>query len=351
MRLELQEAVNRVINSSQFILGDELEKFEEEYACFIGVKYCLGVGNGLDALHIILEAYGIGRGDEVIIPAHTFIATALAVSYAGAVPVFVDVCEDTCNMNIDLLEQKITGRTKAIIPVHMYGRLSEMEKVYQIAKKYNLFVIEDAAQAHNALSIDGKKAGSIGHAAGFSFYPGKNLGALGDAGAIMTNDIELYQKAKALRNYGSDKKYHHIYQGFNSRMDELQAAVLRVKIKYLDGWTSERQRIAGYYLDNMTNDFVKLPKNAGNENVWHIFPVFSKERDRFQKYLKQKGIMTQVHYPIPLYLQEGYKDLGYAKGDFPIADKIASTELSLPLWIGMTKEEMGQIVSAVNNFE
>lgn len=349
IRKELDQAMATTVERDWYILGQELEQFEKEYAAYCGTSYCLGVGNGLDALHIILNAYGIGAGDEVIVPADTFIATALAVSYCGAVPVFVDVCEDSYNLNPALLEEKITERTKAIMAVHLYGKLADVKAIRNIAKCYNLKVIEDAAQAHGAI-IDGKRAGALGDAAGFSFYPGKNLGALGDAGAITTNDEELYEKAKALRNYGSNVKYHHIYRGYNSRMDELQAAVLRVKLKHLNNWSQERRKIAEYYVRNIDNDVIKLPRLSNMDNVWHVFPVLCNDRDGLQAYLKQHGIMTQIHYPISVHLQEAYRELGYKRGDFPVAENIADTELSLPLWCGMTDNEMKEVVQALNAF-
>ncbi len=346
---EIHSAIDRVLDADWYILGKELEQFEQKYASYCGTQYCLGVGNGLDALHIILRAYGIGAGDEVIVPSDTFIATALAVSYCGAKPVFVDVCENSYNLNPVLLENKITENTKAVMVVHLYGRMADVESIRDIAKKYHLKVIEDAAQAHGAM-IDKKRAGSLGDAAGFSFYPGKNLGAFGDAGAITTNDKELYEKAKIIRNYGSNVKYHHIYKGFNSRMDEMQAAVLKIKLKYLDEWTSERKRIAEYYKKNISNDKIQLPVEDDKDNVWHIFPVFCEERNKLQNYLADNGIMTQIHYPIPVHLQEAYRDLHYKKGDFPVAEKIADTELSLPIWYGMTTTEMEQVVQVLNRF-
>lgn len=346
---ELIEAVNNVMKSEWYIMGQELSMFEEEYAEFCRTEYCLGVGNGLDALHIILCAYGIGAGDEVIVPANTFIATALAVSYTGAIPVFADVDEATCNMNPELIEDKITEKTKAIIAVHLYGRLAHMEKINQLAGKYNLYVIEDAAQAHGAI-WGGRKAGSLGNAAGFSFYPGKNLGALGDAGAITTSDEELYKRARALRNYGSEVKYHNIYQGFNSRMDELQAAILRVKLRYLDGWTVRRSEIANFFSHNIENRKIKIPRSSGQDNVWHIYSIFCEQRDKLQCYLRDKDIMTQIHYPIPVHLQQAYRDLGYQKGDFPVTEHLADTELSLPIWYGMTKKQLEEVVLALNQF-
>lgn len=346
---EISQAIQRVTENEWYIMGNELEQFETEYAKFTGTRYCIGVGNGLDALHIVLAAYGIGAGDEVIIPADTFIATALAVSYVGATPVLVDVCWDSCNIDPVLIEDRITEKTKAIIAVHLYGRLADMAAVKDIAQRYNLIVIEDAAQAHNA-SMDGAKAGNFGNAAGFSFYPGKNLGALGDAGAITTNSSEVYEKAKKLRNYGTQIKYHHTCQGFNSRMDEMQAAVLRVKLKYLNEWTRERQNIAKYYVQNIQNQKIQLPNMTEGDNVWHIFPVFCEEREKLKQYLQEKGVMSQIHYPIPIHLQEAYQHLGYREGNFPVAEKIAREELSLPLWCGMSLEEMQQVVEAVNGF-
>ncbi|MBQ8165690.1 MAG: DegT/DnrJ/EryC1/StrS family aminotransferase [Lachnospiraceae bacterium] len=349
IRYELEYAIKKVIDNSWYIMGEELDLFEQEYADYCGTKYCLGVGNGLDALHILLKAYNIGQGDEVIVPANTFIATALAVSYVGAIPVLVDACEDTYNINPKHIENAITDKTKAIMAVHLYGRLADMVAVNEIAKKHNLIVIEDAAQAHGA-TRDGKKAGSYGHAAGFSFYPGKNLGALGDAGALVTDDEIVYRKVKALRNYGSEEKYHHAYKGINSRLDEMQAAILRVKLKYLDRWTEERQRIADFYLNNIKNDRIKLPTTSSKDNVWHIFPVFCSERDELQKYLTSSGIMTQIHYPIPVHLQEAYADLGYKEGDFPVAERLAKSELSLPLWVGMTDDDLSKIIDVINRF-
>lgn len=349
IRKEMEQAVHRVLEREWYVLGEELEKFEEEFAVFCGTKYCVGVGNGLDALHIALCAYGIGAGDEVIVPASTYIATALAVSYAGAVPILVDASLDTYNINPKLIEEKITKRTKAIMAVHLYGRLADMEKINEIASRYHLIVIEDAAQAH-AAQYCGRRAGALGHVAGFSFYPGKNLGALGDAGAITTDDKEIDQKARALRNYGSEKKYHNQYKGFNSRMDEIQAAVLRVKLRHLEAWTKERQRIAKCYLEGIDNVKLQLPLSTGENNVWHVFPVLCKERDALQNYLKDCGIMTLIHYPVPIHRQEAYHELACQCGDFPVAEQIAEQELSLPLWCGMTEDEIETVIEKVNGF-
>lgn len=351
IRNELDEAYRRVMESGWFVSGYELDCFEREYAEFCGTKYCIGVGNGLDALRMILIGYGIGQGDEVILPANTFIATALAVSYVGAIPVLVDCDSLTYNINPQLIEAKITDRTKAIIMVHLYGRCADVHEIRGIADKYSLKLIEDAAQAHGAI-YHGKSAGNLGDAAGFSFYPGKNLGALGDGGAVTTNDADLAKKVYALRNYGSERKYHHIFQGCNSRLDELQAAFLRVKLKRMKDWTEERQEIAAYYLENIKSEFIAVPKaNSEKENVWHIFPVFLEERNKLQDYLKVNGIQTQIHYPIPIHLQKAYQNLGYKKGDFPVAEMNAEKELSLPLWVGMNNEMCGKLVDTVNIFK
>jgi len=340
---ELKEATNRVIDSNWYILGKEVENLEREFANYLGVKYCIGVGNGLEALHIILRAYGIGKGDEVIIPSNTYIATALAVSYSGATPIFVEPVERTYNINPDLIEEKITKKTKAIIPVHLYGQACDMDLINKIAKKYNLKVIEDAAQAHGA-TYKGEKCGTLGDASGFSFYPTKNLGALGDAGAITTNDKDLAKKVKALRNYGSEKHYYNKYMGFNSRLDEMQAAILRVKLRHLEEFNEERKMIARLYLNNLQDTDLILPYvPEWAEPVWHQFVVRTKERDELQEYLKSKGIGTLIHYPLPIHLQEAYKYLGYKKGDFPIAEKMANEVLSLPMWVGLSYIDIKKI--------
>lgn len=335
---ELKEATNRVIDSNWYILGKEVEKFESEFANYLGIKYCIGTGNGLEALHIILRACDIGKGDEVIIPSNTYIATALAVSYAGATPVMVEPNEQTYNINPDLIEEKITKKTKAIMPVHLYGQVCDMDPINEVAWKYNLKVIEDAAQAHGA-TYKGRKCGTLGDASGFSFYPTKNLGALGDAGAITTNDKKLAEKVRALRNYGSEKHYYNKYMGFNSRIDEMQAAILRVKLGHLDEFNEERKRIAQLYLGDLQDTNLILPYvPEWTEPVWHQFVIRNKKRDELQEYLKSKGIGTIIHYPLPIHLQEAYKHLGYKKGDFPIAEKIANEVLSLPMWVGLCEE-------------
>ena len=298
---ELLTCYAEVYDNQWFIRGKKLEQFELDFAAYCGAKYCIGVGNGLDALQMLLRAYNIGPGDEVLVPSNTFIATVLAISYVGATPIFVEPDKDTLLIDPEKIEEKINEHTRAIMVVHLYGRLADMEKINAIATKYNLKVIEDAAQAHGA-EWNGKKVGNWGDAAAFSFYPGKNLGAFGDAGAIVTNDEEIAQKVRALGNYGSEVKYKHDYKGVNSRLDEIQAAVLSVKLKYLDVWTKERQRIAQMYYRGISNSKLKLPVYT-EQNVYHIFPVLSADRDALQAYLLEKGIQTLIHYPTPIHLQ------------------------------------------------
>jgi dTDP-4-amino-4,6-dideoxygalactose transaminase len=350
IRNEVFEALNKVYDKNWFIMGDELVQFEKEFAAYCGTSYCIGVGNGLEALHLILRAYGIGEGDEVIVPANTYIATALAVNYTGAKPILVDADFSSYNIDCSLIENHITDKTKAIIVVHLYGNPVNMEKIYDLAKKYQLKIIEDAAQAHNG-KYKGQRVGSLGDAAGFSFYPGKNLGALGDAGAITTCDEELAKKVMVLRNYGSEVKYQNIYKGYNSRLDEIQAAILRVKLKHLDEWTKERQEIAAYYLENIKNSKLNLPGISDiTENVWHVFPVLCADRDKLQIFLKDHNIATMIHYPIPIHLQEAYAEIGGKLGDYPVTERIAREELSLPIWIGMEKNIIRNIVEVINNF-
>lgn len=348
---DLRAAFERVYDRSWYIEGVEDESFEKAFAEYCGTDYCIGVGNGLDALMLALKALGIGKGDEVIVPANTFIATALAVTYTGAIPVLVDADIRTFNINPTLIEAAITNHTKAIMPVHLYGQPCDMEPIIEIARKHNLFIIEDCAQAHGA-TYKGKRIGSFGEAAGFSFYPGKNLGALGDAGATVTSDERLAKKIRALGNYGSDYKYHHIYEGNNSRLDEMQAAFLSVKLNHLDRMNEERRRIANRYLQGIVNERIIKPFVPDYANpVWHIFGVRTEKRDELEKYLNDKGIGTNKHYPIPVHMQECYKELGYKAGDFPVAEEISKTELSLPMYYGMTEDEIDYIINAINSWE
>ena len=347
---ELRAAFNRVYTRSWYIEGEENKIFERAFAKYCETKYAVGCGNGLDALMLALKALGISQTDEVIVPANTFIATALAVTYAGATPIFVEPDIRTFNIDPSKIEEKITTKTKAIIPVHLYGQPCDMDKIMEIAHKHNLFVIEDCAQAHGA-TYKGKKVGSFGDIAGFSFYPGKNLGALGDAGAIVTNNRELADKVKALSNYGSDYKYHHIYKGNNSRLDELQAAFLGAKLSILDKVNENRRAIAKKYDEGITNpEYVKPFIIPGAISVYHIYGIRTKRRDDLEKYLNKAGVCTNKHYPIPIHLQTCYKDLGYKKGDFPIAEEISATELSLPMFYGMTDEEIQYVIDIINAF-
>lgn len=348
---ELADAYKHVTDSGWFIQGRECEAFEKEYAAYIGTDYCAGTACGLDAILLILRAMDIGKGDEVIVPSNTFIATALAVSYAGALPVFVEPVIENYNIDAERIEEKVTSRTKAVIAVHLQGRPADMDAVNRVAQKYGLKVIEDAAQAHGA-EYKGQKAGALSDAAAFSFYPGKNLGALGDGGAVTTDDKVLADKIRALGNYGSDMKYHHIYKGMNSRLDEMQAAFLRVKLKHLDRWNKRRQEIAKRYLEEIKNPLIVLPMPDTEEfhHVYHIFAIRCDRRCELETYLSRNGIDTMRHYPVPMHLQEAYKDLGYAKGKFPAAEEISRTILSIPMYYGMTDQETGYVADMLNRF-
>jgi dTDP-4-amino-4,6-dideoxygalactose transaminase len=298
-----------------------------------------------------LKALGIGKGDEVIVPSNTYIATALAVTYVGATPVFVEPRIETFNINPDLIEAAVTPRTKAIIPVHLYGQACEMDPILDIAKKHGLKVVEDCAQAHGA-TYKGQKVGTFGDAAGFSFYPGKNLGALGDAGAVVTSNEDLAEIVRALGNYGSDYKYHHVLKGNNSRLDELQAAFLAAKLPHLDRMNEERRRIAHKYLDGIRNPKVVLP-TVDDEMVpvWHIFGIRCAERDALETWLNERGVSTNKHYPIPMHLQECYSDLGFKRGDYPIAEEISETQLSIPMYYGMSDDEIDYVIESINLFD
>ena len=350
LAVEIDAAIDRVRDAEFYILGNELENFEQEYAKYCGTRFAIGCGNGLDAINLSLKALGIGEGDEVIVPAHTFVATALAVSYTGALPVFVDNEPLACNIDPSKIEAALTARTKAILPVHLYGQMAQMEEIADIAKKHGLHVVEDAAQAHGAMR-NGKRPGAWGDMACFSFYPGKNLGAMGDAGAIVTNDEVLEKKLRALRNYGAEQRYHHDIKGTNSRLDELQAAILRAKLPSLDKWNDGRKRVAEKYLSGISNPLITLPAVlSGNAHVWHIFAVFCKGRDKLQEHLQHNGVHTIIHYPIPQHMQKAYLDLGHKQGDFPVAEEIADTELSLPMFYGMTDEQTSYVINLLNSF-
>jgi len=331
LKEEIDAAIKQVLEGGWYILGPEVENFERDYAKYCGASFAVGVANGLDALHLALTAMGIGEGDEVIVPSNTYIATWLAVSHCGAKPVSVEPDEATYNIDPGLIEAAITPRTKAILPVHLYGQPADLDPILAIARKYGLRVLEDAAQAHGA-RYKGKRIGCHGDAVAWSFYPGKNLGALGDGGAITTNDPELVDRLRVLRNYGSRVKYVNDVQGWNSRLDPIQAAVLRVKLRYLDEWNVRRSAIAHQYLGNMRNDLLTLPHTPEwADSVWHLFVVRHPNRDALQQHLKDAGVGTLIHYPIPPHLQAAYRSLEYSEGDFPIAEKMAREILSLPM--------------------
>ncbi len=347
---ELDAAYHRAMDSGWYILGGEVCAFEEEFAAFVGTKHCIGVANGLEALQLILRGYGIGAGDEVIVPANTYIATWLAVSGAGAVPVPVEPVERTFNLDARLIEAAITSKTKAILPVHLYGQTAQMDAINEIAGQAGLKVIEDAAQSHGA-RYKGRRAGALCDAAGWSFYPTKNLGAYGDAGAITTDDAELAQRVRLLRNYGSKEKYYNEVKGINSRLDELHAALLRVRLRYLDEWNARRARIAEMYLTELSETALLLPAVAdGAEPVWHLFVVRSREREKLQSYLKSAGVSTLVHYPVPPHLQEAYVEMGLAEGAHPITEAIHREVLSLPMGPHLSSEDAARVVEAVRSF-
>lgn len=351
IRKELDAAYKKVLDTSYFIQGEECRKFEEEYAEYCGTQYCVGVATGLDAIYLILKALGIKEGDEVIVPSNTYIATALAVSFTGATPVFVEPTIETYNIDVTRIEEKISSKTKAIIAVHLQGRPADMDPINAIAKAHGLYVIEDAAQGHGA-RYKGKRVGSLSDAAAWSFYPGKNLGALGDGGCITTNNKEIADKVRALGNYGSDYKYHHIYKGTNSRLDELQAAFLRVKLPHLDKWNEARRAVAKRYLAEINNPIIKLPlpSSVDYEHVYHVFVIRCDKRDELEKYLADNGIGTVKHYPIPMHLQKAYEELRIAEGELPIAEEISKTVLSIPMYYGMTDEEVDYVIDTLNKY-
>lgn len=346
---EIDAACRRVLESGWYILGGEVEAFEQEFAAFCEVAHCIGVGNGLDALHLILKGMGIGPGDEVIVPSNTFIATWLAVSYAGATPVGVEPDAATGNIDPTRIEAAITPRTRAIMPVHLYGQPADMDPICAIAKRYGLRVFEDAAQAHGA-RYKGRRAGALSDAAGFSFYPGKNLGGFGDGGAITTDDPQLAEKIRSLRNYGSREKYRHEFQGYNSRLDELQAAMLRVKLRHLDEWNSRRRGVAAKLNARLSASLVlalpAVPDWA--EPAWHLYVVRCRQRDQLQQKLATAGIGTLIHYPVPPHLQLAYAGMGASPGTFPIAERLAGEVLSLPMGPHLGQEALNRIVAAVN---
>ncbi|HIU91494.1 MAG TPA: DegT/DnrJ/EryC1/StrS family aminotransferase [Candidatus Limenecus avicola] len=348
-RNEIDERITQVLDSGWYILGEQVRVFEKNFANFCGVKHCIGCANGLDALNLIIKGFGFTDGDEIIVPANTYIASILAISQNGCKPILVEPDINTYNINPDLIEQKITDKTKAIMVVHLYGQAVEMEKIWDIANRYNLKIIEDSAQSHGAM-YKGKRAGNLGDASGFSFYPGKNLGCLGDGGCVTTNDDELAYRIRAIANYGSDYKYHHIFKGTNSRLDEIQAAVLDIKLKHLDEDNDRRREIAKFYRENIKNPNIILPQLKEEENhVWHIFAVRINDRDRLKKYLEGNGIETNIHYPTAPHKQECYKELEHLS--FPVSEKIHKEILSLPISPVLTNEEVTKIVKVINDYE
>ena len=352
LRGELDAAYHRVMDSGWYILGEEVDSFEREFAADCGVKHCIGVGDGLDALVLILRGFGIGPGDEVIVPANTYIATWLAVSQVGAKPVPVEPRPHTFNLDPARIADAVTAKTKAIMAVHLYGQPAEMDAILALARSRGLKVIEDAAQAHGA-TYNGVKVGALGDAAGFSFYPGKNLGALGDGGAVLTDDDGLADRVRLLRNYGSRKKYYNEAKGFNSRLDSLQAAFLRVKLRYLQDWNSRRRKIAEQYLKGLTGvaDLRLSEVASGADPVWHVFVVAHPKRDSLQSYLSDRGIGTLIHYPVPPHLSGAYAELGLRRGTFPITETLADQVLSLPIGPHLGTDDVSQVVNAISEFK
>lgn len=351
LKSELDAAYHRVMESGWYILGAEVDAFEHDFAEYCGVKHCVSVGNGLEALHLILRAYGIGKGDEVIVPANTYIATWLAVSYSGAQPIPIEPDRNTYNIDPEHIERKITKKTKAILPTHLYGQSADMDIINSIAEEYGLIVVDDAAQAHGA-KYRGNRVGSLSDATGWSFYPGKNLGAFGDAGAITTNNDTIAERVRTLRNYGSKVKYFNEVQGFNSRLDPLQAAFLRVKLKYLDEWNTRRLQIAKYYLSALSEiPEITRPYVPGwAEPSWHLFVIQHKKRETFLQYLRDMGVQTLIHYPVPPHLQSAYNEMNLSIGTFPITEEIHRKIVSLPMGPHLTSAEAQKVVEVIHSY-
>lgn len=351
LKSDLDRAIQQVISETSFILGKEVANFEKNFASFTGTRYAIGVNSGLDALVLAIRALGLKENNEVLLPAHTFIATALGVSWAGAKPVFVDVDPDYCLLDLSKAKKALTKNTKAILPVHLYGQPAPMNEILNFAKENQLFVIEDAAQAHGA-SIHGKKCGSFGDLGCFSFYPSKNLGAFGDGGIITTDREDLYEKISSLRNYGSKIKYQHDLKGMNSRLDNLQAALLDIKLKYLSDWNAKRRALAKIYSEELINvKALRLPKDRpGFESVYHLYVILTERRDELKDFLEKQGMHTGIHYPVPMHLQKAYQDLNYKAGDFPVAEKIAKNCLSLPFYPELPAEDVKTVCQAIQKF-
>jgi len=350
IREEVREAVDRVLDGGQYIMGPEVKTFEQEVAEYVGVKHAIGVANGTDALLLALDAAGVGKGDEVITTPFTFFATAEVVSQLGATPVFVDIDPKTYNIDVEQIKAKITEKTKAIIPVHIFGQPANMDEIMEIAEKHNLFVLEDAAQAMGA-EYKGKKIGSLGHAATYSFFPTKNLGGYGDGGMVVTNDDELARKIRILRVHGSNPKYYHSMIGYNSRLDELQAAILRIKLRQLDQWNDARRQKAALYNELLAGTPVVTPYHAEDrKHIYHLYIVQAEERDELMQHLKENGISTGVYYPVPLHQQEVYKPLGYNEGSLPVAEYMSKRTFALPLYAELEDETIRMIADTIKAF-
>jgi dTDP-4-amino-4,6-dideoxygalactose transaminase len=347
---EIGEAVSKVLREGDFILGREVSLFEEEFASFCEAKWAVGVDSGTSALELALRAYEIGPGDEVITAANTFIASALAISHAGATPVLVDVDADTYTIDVAAIEKAITPRTKAIIPIHLYGHSADMDPIRQLSQRHGLVVIEDACQAHGA-RYKGKRTGSLGHAAAFSFYPGKNLGAYGDGGAVVTSDDAVAKRLGMLRNYGQKEKYQHMFRGFNRRLDTLQAAVLRTKLKHLDEWNEARRQHAKSYSRLLAQSRLVVPRASPFcESVWHLYVIRIEQRDALKEHLANRGISVGIHYPIPIHLQPAYRDLGHQPGDFPVTEEYSRQILSLPMYAELTPDILCRVAETAGEF-
>jgi len=347
----MEAAISKVLKTNQFILGESVLAFEKQYAAYHHVSYCSGVANGLDAIYLSLKVLGIGKGDEVLVPSNTYIATWLGIERTGATIVPIEPNERTYNIDVTKIEAAITPKTKCIVPVHLFGQACQMDVIMDLAKKHSLFVVEDNAQAHGA-EFQSKKTGSFGNANATSFYPTKNLGALGDGGAVTTNDKSIYDKICALRNYGSSTKYYNDVIGINSRLDEIQAAILSVKLNYLDQWTEERRQIAKSYLQHLTGvgDLILPTLAEGATHVFHVFSIRTDHRVALQKYLAENGVQTLIHYPVPPHLQKAFSHLDFNKGDFPLAEKLADTSLSLPIWPGLSNEQIQRVSETIKTF-
>ena len=349
IKKEVDEAIQKVIDDSSFIMGPYLKNFEENFARFCGVKHAIGCSSGTTAVHLALLAGGVKKGDEVITVPNTFIATTECISYVDGSIKFVDVKEDTALMDIDQLEKVITPKTKAIVVVHLYGQMSDMERIREIANDYDLFLIEDAAQAH-AAEWRGHQPGFYGDVASYSFFPAKNLGCFGDGGAVVTNDDELAEKVRLLVNHGRMSKYEHLMEGYNYRLDALQAAILNVKLKHLPKWTELRREHAAFYNDHLPDEIERPVEAKGAKHVYYMYVIRTKKRDKLMSYLKERGISTGIHYPVPLHLQPAYKNLGFKKGDFPVSEKLADEILSIPVYPELTDEQLNYIVDTIKQF-